>query len=196
MTPSGEGRLNAVGDANFPADFRDFIHELNAHAVEYLLVGGYAVGMYGYVRATTDIDFFYRTTPENVDRLVRALAAFGAPESVVNRDQLAAPLGVTQFGEPPVRIDLLSDITGVTFDEAQVDAVAIEVGGERLPVIGLAALRKNKQATGRKKDRDDLKRLPMSLETATRRSGTAGKTAKAQTTDDSRNTSSAPRKRR
>lgn len=127
---------------------------------------------------------------------MHALAAFGAPESVVNRDQLAASLGVTQFGEPPVRIDLLSDITGVTFDEAQVDAVAIEVGGERLPVIGLAALRKNKQATGRKKDRDDLKRLPMSLETATRRSGTAGKTTKAQTTDDSRNTSSAPRKRR
>jgi hypothetical protein len=108
MTPAGEGRLNAVGDANFPSDFLDFIHELNAHAVEYLLVGGYAVGMYGHVRATTDIDFFYRTTPGNVDRLMHALAAFGAPESVVNREQLAAPMGVTQFGEPPVRIDLLA----------------------------------------------------------------------------------------
>lgn len=196
MTPAGEGRLNAVGDANFPTDFRDFIHELNAHAVDYLLVGGYAVGMYGHVRATTDIDFFYRTTPENVDRLIHALAAFGAPESVVNREQLAAPMGVTQFGEPPVRIDLLSDITAVSFDEAQVDAVTIEIAGERLPVIGLAALRKNKQATGRKKDRDDLKRLPMSLETTTRRSGTAGTTTKVPTADGSRNMSSAPGKRR
>jgi predicted nucleotidyltransferase len=178
MTPAGEGRPNAVTDAAFPRDFLDFIHELNAHAVEYLLVGGYAVGMYGHVRATVDIDFFYRVTPENVDRLMQALVAFGAPEIVVDRAQLAAPNGVTQFGAPPVRIDLLTDITGVSFDEARVDAVELEIAGERLPVIGLDALRRNKQATGRRKDRDDLKRLPTSTDVGSRPSGARGKTVK------------------
>ncbi|HEY0929121.1 MAG TPA: nucleotidyltransferase [Gemmatimonas sp.] len=194
MTPAGEGRPNAVGDEDFPSDFRDFIHELNAHAVEYLLVGGYAVGLYGHVRATADIDFLYRTTPENVERLMQAMAAFGAPGSVVNRDQLSAPMGVTQFGAPPVRIDLLSDITGVSFDEAQVDALAIEIAGERLPVIGLAALRKNKQATGRKKDRDDLRRLPTSLESTPRR--LRSKRKKTSDKPAETNASSAPPRRR
>lgn len=178
MTPAGKGRPNAVAAEAFPRDFLDFIHELNAHAVEYLLVGGYAVGMYGYVRATSDIDFFYRTTPENIDRLIQALVAFGAPEIVVDREQLAAPNGVTQFGAPPVRIDLLSDLTGVSFDEARVDAVELEIAGERLPVIGLDALRRNKQATGRTKDRDDLTRLPTSIDIGSRRSGARGETAK------------------
>lgn len=161
MTPAGEGKQNVVTDRAFPADFRDFIHELNAHGVEYLLVGGYAVGMYGHVRATSDIDFLYRNTPANIGRLMDALNAFGAPEIVIDREQLAAPKGVTQFGEPPLRIDLLSDITGVTFDEAQSTAVRVEVAGELLPVIGLSALRTNKRASGRKKDRDDLRQLPV-----------------------------------
>jgi predicted nucleotidyltransferase len=159
MTPAGEGRPNAVAHDVFPVDFRDFIHELNTHKVEYLLVGGYAVGMYGHVRATIDIDFFYRPSPENVTRLLHALVAFGAPEIVVDREQLARPNSVTQFGEPPVRIDLLSSISGVSFDDAKAEQVELEIAGEMLPVIGLAALRANKRASGRKQDRDDLKRL-------------------------------------
>lgn len=77
MKSAGEGRPNEVSDVEFPVDFRDFIHELNAHGVEYMLVGGYAVGIYGYIRATTDIDFFYRPSPDNVERLIGALSAFG-----------------------------------------------------------------------------------------------------------------------
>jgi hypothetical protein len=161
MTPAGEGRRNEVTDAAFPVDFLDFIYELNAHAVEYMLVGGYAVGLYGHIRATADIDFFYRTSPDNVERLIKALTAFGAPDVVVDRAQLAKPKSVTQFGEPPTRIDLLAGISGVTFEDALATAMLVEIApGQPLPVIGLEALRTNKLASGRKKDRDDLRLLP------------------------------------
>lgn len=160
MTPDGQGRTNDVRHAAFPEDFRDFIHALNAHRVDYLLVGGYAVGLYGHVRATTDIDFFYRRTPENVVRLLAALAAFGAPPVVLDRAHLEAPDSVTAFGQPPMRIDLLASISGVSFDDAQAQALHVDIEGEALPVIGLVALRANKRASGRKKDRDDLRQLP------------------------------------
>lgn len=159
MTPGGKGRSNEVVDFAFPADFRDFIRELNAYRVEYLLVGGYAVGIYGHLRATTDIDFFYRRTPENVKRLVAAMTNFGVPADLIDADHLATPDGVTAFGAPPHRIDLLASISGVSFEEARADAVEVDVAGEPLPVIGLASLRANKRASGRKKDRDDLKQL-------------------------------------
>ena len=160
MTLAGEGRKNDLGDSAFPDDFRDFIRALNAHEVEYLLVGGYAVGMYGHVRATTDIDFFYRRTPDNVQRLVKAMTKFGVPEHLIDAGHLATADAVTAFGSPPTRIDLLASISGVNFEQAQAGAVQVDIAGERLAVIGLASLRANKRASGRKKDRDDLKRLP------------------------------------
>lgn len=161
MTSRGRaGHLNNTDDSDFPADFLDFIRALNTHAVEYLLVGGYAVGMYGHVRATTDIDFFYRNTAGNVERLMRAMTMFGAPTTLVDAVHLAAADAVTQMGAPPIRIDLLSTLSGVTFAEALVDAVHLTIAGERLPVIGLGALRQNKTATKRAKDRDDLRHLP------------------------------------
>lgn len=159
MTPAGEGRPNQPSAAEFPADFLDFVHALNANQVEYLLVGGYAVGVHGHARATVDIDFFYRRTTENVTRVLAALQEFGAPPMVLDRAHLEAPDTVTAFGEPPVWIDLLSGISGVTFDEAAEDAVQVPLGGEVLPVIGLGALRMNKQASGRPKDRHDLEQL-------------------------------------
>jgi len=155
-----EGQANDASDAAFPEDFLDFIRALNAHAVEFMLVGGYAVGMYGHVRATTDIDFFYRCTSENVERLMRAMTMFGAPAELIDAQHLATPDAVTQLGAPPIRIDLLSSISGVTFEDAATEAVRVEIAGETLPVIGIAALRANKQATKRRKDRDDLRHLP------------------------------------
>lgn len=163
MPPTGDGRPNALAVSTFPDDFRDFIRALNAQRVEYLLVGGYAVGIYGHVRATADIDFFYRATPENVARLVKALVAFGAPEDVIDPTHLNMPESVTAFGSPPLRIDLLASISGVTYDEAATAALRVNVAGDQLPVIGLAALRANKLASGRPRDRDDLERLPAKL---------------------------------
>lgn len=159
MTPAGEGRRNQPSVVGFPDDFVDFIHTLNAQHVEYLLVGGYAVGVHGHVRATVDIDFLYRRTPANVTRLLAALQEFGAPSVVFDRAHLETPDTVTAFGQPPIRIDLLSGISGVTFDEAQDGVVQIRVEGNILPVIGLAALRANKRASGRPKDRHDLEQL-------------------------------------
>jgi hypothetical protein len=152
--------VNAPGGSAFPADFLDFIRALNAHAVEYMLVGGYAVGVYGHVRATTDIDFFYRATSENIARMMRAMTAFGAPSHLIDADHLGAADAVTQMGTPPIRIDLLASLSGVTFEHASPDTTCVEIAGEVLPVIGLAALRQNKMATTRPKDRDDLRHLP------------------------------------
>lgn len=159
MTPAGQGRRNRPDAADLPADFADFIACLNTHTVEYLLVGGYAVGVHGHVRATVDIDFFYRRTPENVSRLLAALNDFGAPPVVLDRAHLEAPDTITAFGEPPTRIDLLSGISGVTFDEATADRLMVRVDDKVLPVIGLAALLANKRASGRPKDRHDVEQL-------------------------------------
>lgn len=161
MTSRGrEGQANDAGDPSFPADFLDFIRALNAHAVEYMLVGGYAVGVYGHVRATTDIDFFYGGTSENIERLMRAMTAFGAPSNLIDAHHLGTADAVTQMGAPPIRIDLLASLSGVTFAQASPGIIRVEIAGTVLPVIGLAALRQNKQATKRPKDRDDLRHLP------------------------------------
>ena len=161
MSPKSDGHRNDLHHPDFPHDFKDFIRELNTQQVEYLLVGGFAVGMYGHVRATADIDFLYRRTAENIGRLMRALEHFGAPPDVIDLEHLAKPAAITAFGEPPNRIDLLASISGVSFEEARAHAVELDIAGERLPVIGLGALRANKAASGRRKDLDDLKRLPL-----------------------------------
>ena len=87
--------------------------------MDFVLVGGYAVGVHGVIRATGDIDFFYRRTEGNVKRLCAALADFGAPEEVINVDDLMRKEIVTQFGKPPLRIDLLNAIDGVTSPTAE-----------------------------------------------------------------------------
>ncbi len=146
-------------NAILAADFRDCIECLNAHQVLFVLVGGYAVGWHGVVRATGDIDFFYEQTEENVQRLCAALHDFGAPAHLIDPEFLILPDAVTQIGRAPLRIDLLSSITGVTFAEVRAGAEVVELEGQRVLVIGLTELRANKSATGRGKDRSDLRRL-------------------------------------
>ena len=143
----------------FGVDFLDFIAEMNAQRVDYVLVGGYAVGVHGVVRATANIDFLYRSTPSNVARLCSALIEFGAPDVIVNPDDLLKPDMVSAFGPPPHRIDLLSSITGVSFNAVWTSSMLVDIAGQSVRVIGLAALRKNKAATGRTKDREDLRLL-------------------------------------
>lgn len=155
-------RFEGRSASDLPEDFVAFVTCLNAHGVEYLLVGGYALAFHGFVRATVDIDFFYRRTTGNVDALCRALADFGAPGEVVDRATLMKPDMVTHFGQPPFRIDLLSDIEGVAFAEAWKTSTRVALGDVSLPVIGLASLKQNKASTGRKKDQDDLRMLESS----------------------------------
>lgn len=142
-----------------PTDFHDFVVCLNRERADYLLVGAYALGFHGVVRATGDLDILFRPSQPNVRRLLRALASFGAPPEVLDEQALLRPEIVTQFGSPPFRIDLLSAISGVTLDEVWKGAIDALVGNEPVRVIGLKELRANKASTGRTKDRDDLRRL-------------------------------------
>lgn len=140
-------------------DFRDMLSEFSAAGVEYLIVGGYAVAHHGYVRATGDLDFWVRRTPENAQRVLRALEAFGAPGGLVTSDDLLNPDMVAQIGIEPNRIDILSDIDGVEFDDAYPSRVVARVDDVDIPFVGLQHLLRNKRATGRSEDATDADQL-------------------------------------
>lgn len=142
-------------------DFRDLLVLLADTGVEFVVVGAYALALHGAPRASGDIDLFVRPTPSNAERLFQALARFGAPLQAagVTAADLAQPGAVYQIGLPPRRIDLLTEISGVSFDEAWASRVATEVEGRTVPFIGRDALLKNKQAAGRPKDLADIARL-------------------------------------
>ena len=152
-------RANAAANTALSPDFQDFVASLDEHRVDAVLVGGYALGVHGVIRATSDIDFLYRRTAKNVRALAAAMDAFGAPPSVVDADALMTTGIVTQFGQPPQRIDLLNELDGVTFAAVWTGALTIRIDGRSLRVIGLTELRKNKASTGRKKDAEDVRRL-------------------------------------
>ncbi len=142
-------------------DFRDMLLELTDAHAEFVLLGGHAVAYHGYPRATADLDILVRATGANAARVYRALAAFGAPlgELEVAETDFATYDGVLQIGLPPHRIDIINRADGITFDEAIDDGESIRVGGREIPVIGLAALLKNKRTAGRPKDLLDVAEL-------------------------------------
>jgi len=153
-----------TGD-HLSADIRVFLRLLAAHAVRYVVVGGEAVIHHGYPRLTGDIDVFYDTAPDNCARLYAALDEFwnGNIPAIASPDELAVPGLVVQYGVPPNRIDLLSSIAAVRFEEAWQGRVATSLGeGDRetpMYFIGLDELVRNKRAAGRHKDLDDVEHL-------------------------------------
>lgn len=144
----------------FPEDFSEFLRLLNAHRVEYLLVGGYAVGLHGYPRATIDLDIWVPSAPDNAQRLVSALRGFGFDVPTLNPGLFLAPESLVRFGIPPFRIGIMTSIDGVGYAACRVNAIIAHVGGVDVPVISLADLKTNKQAAGRHKDLADLEHLP------------------------------------
>lgn len=142
-------------------DFRDVLVLLADAAVEFVIVGAYALALHGTPRASGDIDLFVRPTPANAERVYRALARFGAPLEAagVGASDFARPGLVYQIGLPPRRIDVLTEISGVTFDEAWASRLIVDLDGRSLGVIGRAALLKNKEAAGRPQDIADVARL-------------------------------------
>lgn len=140
-------------------DLREFVASLLSQRAEFLVVGGHAVAFHGHPRFTGDIDFLVRPTPENAERVLRALAAFGFGQLAVTSEDLTRPDTIVQIGRPPNRIDLLTSISGVSFDEAWQGKVAGAL--DELPVYfpSLETVLKNKQASGRDKDIADWKRL-------------------------------------
>ena len=140
-------------------DLREFIGLLNSHGVEYLIVGGYALAFHGFPRYTGDIDILVRTTEENAVRLERTLRAFGFASLGIGAQDFLKPDRVIQLGLPPNRIDLLTFLTGLDFDEAWAGRAPGELDGLPVCFIGRAAFVKNKRVTGRAQDRADLERL-------------------------------------
>ena len=142
------------------ADFKDFLSLLNAHRVEYLLIGGYAVGYHGYPRATVDLDVWTGSTPDNARRTVAVLREFGFTDPILTPGLFLEPDRIVRMGVPPFRIEIATTISGVEFDgcyRSRIDAV---IDGVPVAVIDLASLRRNKLAAGRNKDLDDLENLP------------------------------------
>jgi len=143
------------------ADFRDLLTQFSDSSVEFVVVGAYALAFHGAPRASGDIDVFIRPTRANAERVLEALAGFGAPvESAgVTADELSRPGMVYQIGLPPRRIDIMTELSGVTFDEVWESRVTANVEGRPIAFIGRGALLKNKAAAGRPKDLADIARL-------------------------------------
>lgn len=154
-----KARAGGEGNEALSPDFLDFIACLDDQRVDFVLVGAYALGVHGVVRATGDLDILYRRSRANVLRLLAAMQEFGAPAEVIDEEALLTPDIVTQFGQPPFRIDLINAIDGVTFAEVWKGALAVAIAHHQVRVIGLDELKRNKRATGRKRDKDDLRLL-------------------------------------
>jgi hypothetical protein len=137
-------------------DFRDMLSALSSEGAEFLLVGAYALAAHGLPRATGDMDIWIRRSEENAVRVRRALRRFGAPLTVLTKDDLKTPNLVLQIGVVPRRIDILTSIDAVQFDEAWSDRQIIEVEGLTISVLGRSHLIQNKRAVGRPQDLADV----------------------------------------
>ena len=140
-------------------DFVDLLRSFIARDVRFLVVGAYALAVHGTPRATGDLDVWVDATPENAPRVLRALAEFGAPMQGLTDTDFARPGIVYQMGFPPGRIDVLTNLTGLTFAEAWPDRTEQPLEGMNVPVIGREAFIRNKKATGRPRDLGDLEDL-------------------------------------
>lgn len=143
-----------------PEDLRQLLLALNAHGVEYLVVGGWAVGYYADPRSTKDIDIFIRSSLKNSEAVFRALAEFGAPlAGVTPSDFRDAPNSVFQLGFSPARADILQSIDGVDFDEAWQNRVEFSLDGVEVHVISAEHLIRNKLQSGRLSDLADVEAI-------------------------------------
>ena len=143
-------------------DFKDLLSEFNAHGVEYLVVGAYALAAHGRVRATGDLDVWVRPDPANAQRVLSALAKYGAPLQDLTEQDLSAPGIVYQIGVAPLRIDVLTGIDAVEFGEAWRERVFTRFADQDVSVLSVAHLIRNKRAVGRAQDIADLEWLERS----------------------------------
>jgi hypothetical protein len=143
-----------------PDDFRDFLKLLNSKKADYLLIGGYAVGCHGYPRATGDMDVWVARNPSNAAKLIEALTEFGFGVEALTEHLFLLPDQIVRMGTPPMRIELLTSISGVSFDDCYLRRKLVVLDGVPVPLISLSDLRANKEAAARPKDLDDLQHLP------------------------------------
>lgn len=141
-------------------DFKEFLQLLRSAKIEYLLIGGYAVGHYGFPRATGDLDIWIANHDQNASQLVEALRKFGFDVPELKKSLFQEPKHVVRMGVPPVRLEILSSIDGVNFADCYPRRETVEMDGVEVDVISLADLKANKRASGRYQDLNDLEKLP------------------------------------
>jgi len=140
-----------------PPDFKEFLKLLNSNEVEYLVIGGYAVNYYGFARATADLDIWIGIAPGNAERIAKVVREFGFAQA--ETATFLEPGKVIRMGVPPVRLEILTTISGVEFAGCYARRREAELDGVRVNLIRLDDLKRNKEASGRLKDRLDLERL-------------------------------------
>jgi hypothetical protein len=140
-------------------DLREFVALLNSNEVEYLVVGAFAVAYHGFPRYTADLDILVRSSEQNVERVLKTLGEFGFGSIGISKEDLLSSDSVIQLGVKPNRIDILSSISGITFDEAWATRQEADLDGLRANFIGRDALIQNKLATGRARDQGDAEEL-------------------------------------
>lgn len=139
-------------------DFKDFVSLMNANGVEYVIVGAFALSFHGHPRATGDMDVWIRRSPENASRILKALDEFGFGSLGVTEDDLLEDK-VIQLGQPPVRIDLMTELDGLIPDEVWAGRIAGRFGDTSVFYLGREAFVRNKRSLGRHKDLADLEAL-------------------------------------
>lgn len=139
--------------------FVEMLRALSDARAEFLIIGAHAVAAHGHFRATKDIDIWIRSTPDNVARVWKALETFGAPLDRITREDLLIPGTIFQIGVEPIRIDILTDVEPLTFDEAWPNRAMVEVDAQPFPFIGRDDLIRTKRAAGRVHDLKDIEAL-------------------------------------
>lgn len=144
---------------NFPPDFKEFVELLEKNEVAYLIVGGYAVGYHGYPRFTGDLDIWLKVSADNAQKIIKTIDQFGMSSLSLTVADFMTHDNIVQIGFPPLRIDLLSDIDGVTFDECFTNKERVDHDGFVYNIIGYDDLIKNKKASNRGVDKGDIENL-------------------------------------
>ncbi|MFC1478084.1 hypothetical protein ACFL57_01335 [Candidatus Margulisiibacteriota bacterium] len=140
-------------------DYREILQIFIKNNVNFLVIGAYAMGVYGYPRATGDFDIWVDPSSDNSEKVFSSLKEFGAPLTDISKDTFEQEGIIFQIGVAPRRIDIITQIDGVSFNEAYNDKQIIEIEDLKLPFLSKKMLIRNKSATGREKDRLDAKYL-------------------------------------
>ena len=147
-------------ELELPLDFKEFLKLLNEKNVRYLLIGGYAVGYHGYPRATNDMDVWIAVHPDNARRIVDVLKDFGFDLPELTPDLFLKENKIVRMGNPPMRLEISTGISGVEFEESYASKIMDTLDGVEVNIIDLTHLKANKKAAGRLKDLADLENLP------------------------------------
>ncbi len=143
----------------FPEDFREFLQLLNSKEIEYLVIGGYAVGYHGYPRSTGDLDIWTAVSDSNAGKLVKALKEFGFSVPELRKELFLEERKIIRMGIPPMRLEIVTGIDGITFEQSYKNRVIADFGTFKVNFISKPDLMKNKRASGRPQDLVDYEKL-------------------------------------